>query len=157
VGVGVWNHAPPSPTPAPDLPSLPLSPFPPFPRADELLREVTLDLPERGLVLLRIRDEARMTRDAYKTLYDASITFGVRKQLQAEEGIPELEQAVASLQERKKDLEGQVQALRARIDVVERRQAERRVLDDKRRAEELSFLKHQAKHLDGFLKSMPKA
>ncbi len=43
------------------------------------------------------------------------------------------------------------------IDVIERRQAERRVLDEKRRADELAFLKHQAKHLDLFLKSMPKA
>ena len=34
---------------------------------DELIRQVTLDLPERGLLLLRIRDESRMTIDAYKT------------------------------------------------------------------------------------------
>jgi dynein light intermediate chain len=125
--------------------------------ADELLRQVTLDLPERGLLLLRVRDEIRMTIEAYRTLYEASITFGVRKQLQAEHGIPELETSLSELGERKKDLEAQVQALRARIDVIERRQAERRVLDDKRRAEEITYLKHQAKNLDTFLKSMPKA
>jgi dynein light intermediate chain len=124
---------------------------------DELLRQVTLDLPERGLLLLRVRDEIRMTLDAYQALYDSSITFGVRKQLQAEQGIPELEATLASLAERKRDLEGQVQALRSRIDVVERRQGERRVLDEKRRAEELAYLKHQAKHLDAFMKTMPKA
>jgi hypothetical protein len=41
--------------------------------------------------------------------------------------------------------------------MIERRQAERRGLDEKRRQEELAYLKHQAKHLDLFLKSMPKA
>ena len=35
---------------------------------DELIRQITLDLPERGLLLLRIRDEIRMTLDAYRTL-----------------------------------------------------------------------------------------
>ena len=39
-----------------------------------------------------------------------------------------------------------------RIDMIERRQAERRALDEKRRGEETAYLKHQAKHLDLFLK-----
>ncbi len=38
---------------------------------DELIRQVTLESPERGLLLLRVRDEIRMTLDAYKTLYDS--------------------------------------------------------------------------------------
>ena len=33
---------------------------------DELIRQLTLDGPERGLLLLRVRDEVRMTVDAYK-------------------------------------------------------------------------------------------
>ena len=38
---------------------------------DELIRQVTIESPERGLLLLRVRDEIRMTLDAYKTLYDS--------------------------------------------------------------------------------------
>lgn len=69
--------------------------IPPFLRrlvADELIRHVTLDGPERGLLCLRVRDEIRMTIDAYKTLYDSSVTFGVKKQLQAEQGMAEMEE-----------------------------------------------------------------
>ncbi len=62
--------------------------------ADELIRQVTINSPERGLLLLRVRDEIRMTIDAYKTLYDSSVTFGTRKQLQAEQGIPEMEKRI---------------------------------------------------------------
>ena len=36
---------------------------------DELIRQVTLDCPERGLLLLRVRDEIKMTIAAYQTLY----------------------------------------------------------------------------------------
>merc|ERR1712072_434671 len=50
------------------------------------IRQLTLDGPEGGLLLLRVRDEVRITVDAYKVLYDSSVTFGVRKQLQAEQG-----------------------------------------------------------------------
>ena len=38
---------------------------------DELIRQVTINGPERGLILLRVRDEIRMTLDAYKILYDS--------------------------------------------------------------------------------------
>lgn len=55
---------------------------------------MTLDGPERGLLCLRVRDEIRMTIDAYKTLYDSSVTFGIKKQLQAEQGMAEMEEQV---------------------------------------------------------------
>lgn len=123
---------------------------------DELIREVAINSPERGLLLLRVRDEARMTLDAYKALHETSVTFGVRKQMQAEAGIPEMEDAIAELTERKRGLEARILALRNRLEILERRQAERRLLDEKRRQEEVAYLKHQAKHLDLFLKAMPK-
>merc|ERR1711988_359105 len=72
---------------------------------DELIRQVTLDGPERGLLLLRVRDEIRMTIDAYKTLYESSVTFGVRKQLQAEQGMEDLEIQVKELSEKKANLD----------------------------------------------------
>merc|ERR1711988_629037 len=44
---------------------------------DELIRQVTINCAERGLLLLRVRDEARMTIAAYQTLYESSIAFGI--------------------------------------------------------------------------------
>merc|ERR1712100_338162 len=74
---------------------------------DELIRQVTLNCPERGLLLLRVRDEVKMTIDAYKTLYESSVTFGVRKQLEAEQGMDDLEKKVEQLEARKKQLDSQ--------------------------------------------------
>ena len=36
---------------------------------DEIIRQVTLSEEERGLLLLRVRDEIKMTIAAYQTLY----------------------------------------------------------------------------------------
>jgi dynein light intermediate chain len=104
---------------------------------DELIRQITLDLPERGLLLLRIRDEIRMTLDAYRTLYESSIAFGVRKQLQAEEGLPELEATLSELLEKKKALEAQVLAVKNKVELSERRLTEKRALAEKHRTEEI--------------------
>ena len=53
---------------------------------------------ERGLLLLRIRDEIKMTITAYQTLYQSSVTFAMRKQLQAEHGKADLEKRIAELE-----------------------------------------------------------
>lgn len=37
---------------------------------DEIIRQVTIECPERGLLLLRVRDEIRMTIASYQTLYE---------------------------------------------------------------------------------------
>jgi dynein light intermediate chain len=62
--------------------------------ADELIRQVTISCSERGLLLLRIRDEIRMTVAAYQTLYESSVAFGMRKALQAEQGKADMEAKV---------------------------------------------------------------
>ena len=121
---------------------------------DEIIRQVVLDGPERGLLLMRTRDEIRMSIDAYKTLYQSSVTFGIKKQLRAEVGLPELEEKAAQMEMEKANLELELQELRSKFDMMEKRENERRLADEKRRKEELDFLKYQGQHLDSFLKQM---
>ena len=64
---------------------------------DELIRQVTINCAERGLLLLRVRDEIRMTIAAYQTLYESSVAFGMRKALQAEQGKADMERKVRSI------------------------------------------------------------
>lgn len=61
---------------------------------DELIRQVTINCAERGLLLLRVRDEIRITIAAYQTLYESSVAFGMRKALAAEQGKSDLERKV---------------------------------------------------------------
>ncbi|RLV62673.1 hypothetical protein DV515_00019065, partial [Chloebia gouldiae] len=58
---------------------------------DELIRQTTVSCAERGLLLLRVRDELRLTLSAYQALYESSVAFGVRKALLAEQGKAHLE------------------------------------------------------------------
>jgi len=123
---------------------------------DELIRQVTINCAERGLLLLRVRDEIRMSIAAYQTLYQSSVTFGTRKQLQAEQGKQETENMIAELEEQKKTLEARVVELKNKCEAIERREAERRAIDERKRKEEIDFLKHQSQHLESFLKGLEK-
>merc|ERR1711959_839679 len=95
---------------------------------DELIRQVTINCPERGLLLLRVRDEIRMSIAAYQTLYQSSVTFGTRKQLQSEQGKAETEQLIADHEEKKKQQEARTVELKNKLEAIERREAERRAI-----------------------------
>lgn len=51
---------------------------------DEVIRQIVISCQERGLLLLRIRDEMNLTINAYRALYESSVAFGMRKALGAE-------------------------------------------------------------------------
>lgn len=121
---------------------------------DEIIRQVTLAEPVRGLLLLRVRDEIRMTITAYQTLYQSSVTFAMRKQLQAENGRTELHQRVAELEHRKKKQEAKTIELKAKIDCLDKRNLARREIEATKREEEVKFLKYQEAHLVKFLKAV---
>ncbi|KAJ3222909.1 Axonemal dynein light intermediate polypeptide 1 [Clydaea vesicula] len=108
---------------------------------DELIREVTISCQERGLLLLRVRDEIRMSIAAYQTLYESSVAFGMRKALQAEQGKTDMENKIKELEEEKRQLETTVLELKAKCEAVEKRETERRAMEERKHAEEIAFLK----------------
>merc|ERR1711942_628781 len=114
---------------------------------DEIIRQVTINCAERGLLLLRVRDEIRMTIAAYQTLYESSVAFGMRKALQAEQGKADMETKIKELEEEKKDLERQVNELKAKCEQIEKRAAEQRAVEEKKHAEEIQFLKRTNQQL----------
>ena len=121
---------------------------------DEIIRQVTINEPERGLLLLRVRDEIKMTISAYQTLYQSAVTFGMRKQLQAEHGKADLENKIEELEARKIKLENKVTELKSKIDAIETRNKERKEIEQKKRDQEIDFLKYQENHLAKFLKTL---
>uniref|UniRef100_A0A8R1HN83 Uncharacterized protein n=1 Tax=Caenorhabditis japonica TaxID=281687 RepID=A0A8R1HN83_CAEJA len=50
-------------------------------REYELIRQVSVSCAERGLLLVRVRDEIRMTFSAYQNVLESAIAYGVRKAL----------------------------------------------------------------------------
>lgn len=75
---------------------------------DELIRQVTINCAERGFLLVRVRDEIKMTVQAYQTLYESSIAYGMRKALQAEQRKAEMLIKINQLNAVCEDLEEEV-------------------------------------------------
>merc|ERR1712193_409757 len=70
-------------------------------------------------------DEIRMSIAAYQTLYQSSVTFGTRKQLQSEQGKAETEAMIAEQEQQKREREARVVELKNKCEAIERREQER--------------------------------
>ncbi|KAM6995020.1 axonemal dynein light intermediate polypeptide 1 [Tautogolabrus adspersus] len=108
---------------------------------DELIRQVTINCAERGLLLLRVRDEVQMTIAAYQTLYESSVAFGMRKALQSEQGKADMEKRITDLEDDKLELKRHLNELKSQCDAIEKRETERRQIEEKKHAEQIQFLK----------------
>ena len=124
---------------------------------DEIIRQVTIECPERGLLLLRVRDEIKMTIASYQTLYESAILFGIRKQLQAEAGKEELKKKKEELEARKKKLTDKKLQLENKLKAFDKQIAERNQIESAKREEEITFLKQQNENLEKFLQSIDQA
>ncbi len=89
--------------------------------------------------------------------FTSSVTFGIKKQLKSEQGIPALEDTVKELADANAKLELEVQELRSKLEIIEKREIEKKTTEEKKRKEELDFLKYQGQHLDSFLKQINNA
>jgi dynein light intermediate chain len=78
----------------------------------------------------------------------------MRKALQAEQGKSDMENRILTLEGEKKDLERQIQDLRAKCEAIEKRESERRQLEEKKHAEEVQFLKRTNAQLKQQLESI---
>lgn len=114
---------------------------------DELIRQVAINCAERGLLLLRVREEIQMTIAAYQTLYESSVAFGMRKALQSEQGKADMEKRIADLENEKQELIKQLDEQKAKCDNIEKKESERRQVEEKKHSEEILVLKRTNQQL----------
>ena len=112
---------------------------------DEVIRQVTINTAERGLLLLRVRDEIRMTIAAFQTLYESSIAYGMRKALTAEQSKAQLQAKVKNIQLENKELEKSILEMEEKIDLLQKREKKAREEADRKHEEDCDILK---KHND---------
>lgn len=93
---------------------------------DELIRQITIICSHRGLLLVRVRDEMRMTIQAYQTLYESALAFGMRFALKGEQQRAWRQQQERELDIENERLEDEVRDLEEKIQMLEEADAKTR-------------------------------
>ncbi|GMT04303.1 hypothetical protein PENTCL1PPCAC_26477, partial [Pristionchus entomophagus] len=90
---------------------------------EELIRQVTVNCAERGLLLLRVKDELRMTLLAYQSLLESAIAYGLRKAI-----IVEKEQSQAAIE--RDEERGKNKTLLAKIAQLEKQIVNEKIMNE---------------------------
>lgn len=96
---------------------------------DELIRQITLNCLERGILLTRIKKELNMTMNSYQSLYESSIAYGIRTLLLAEEEKKKLNDEIENVEKECENLESEIAEIDAKL-------KEHKESDDKLRKEQ---------------------
>ena len=83
-----------------------------------------------------------------------SVAFGMRKALMAEQGKVEMQERVVQLEKDKQDLERQVLELKAKCEAIEKRETEKRLLEEKKHTDEIQNLKKINQQLKAQIESI---
>ncbi|KAJ9443923.1 28 kDa inner dynein arm light chain [Diplonema papillatum] len=121
---------------------------------DELVREVTVDSPERGVLVLRVRDDMRQTVDAYRVMFESSTAFGTRKAVQAEQASTDLKDKVRELEKKVAILEDEHQDLQSKCEEVAKAEREKGKEEKQKFDDEMKYLKNANNQLASLLNSM---
>lgn len=114
---------------------------------DELIRQVTINCAERGLLLLRVRDEFRMTLEACEALYESSVAFGVRKKLKAKQNKLYIETEIKKIKNEIEDLKQQIAELTSKCEMTEQNTREQNEEVEQKFTEEIQILKRSNQQL----------
>ena len=107
---------------------------------DELIRQITINCAERGFLLVRVRDEIKMTIHSYQQLYESSIAYGMRKALMAEQGKNEMSQNISDLEAACKEHDQDIKALQEKIEEIKNKDKELAEREEKAHNDQVDYL-----------------
>lgn len=107
---------------------------------NELIRQVTVGCPERGLLLSELRDEMNETNATFDALFGNSCEYSVRKSIERDQK-KHMQSKVHAMVSEVRGLENRVHELRAKYDGIDKRFNEQRQAEEKVHIEEVAFLK----------------
>ncbi|CAL8086100.1 unnamed protein product [Calicophoron daubneyi] len=113
----------------------------------ELLRQITIDCPEQGVLFKRILDHFNAEFNAYETLLRFSESFVGRKRITWKHWKDERTKKISELEEAKRILEYQTAELKHKVDQIEKRNQEMKSKRDAARMEEVKYYKKRGEHL----------
>jgi dynein light intermediate chain len=119
---------------------------------DELIRQVTINCLERGILLMRIKKELIMTVESYQNLYESAIAYGIRVLMLAEEDKKKLEEEIVNDENECNELENEIEEIEFALKDHKERDAKERdetrqkhKLDMEERMKKIKTLKEQLK------------
>jgi len=111
---------------------------------DELIRQVTINCLERGILLMRIKKDIEMTVGSYQTLYESSIAYGIRTSLLAEEEKNKMSEKIKSLEDECEMVKDKISQIEK--DIVNKEESDKKQREDENKKHEEYILNYRGEN-----------
>ncbi|CAH8874693.1 unnamed protein product [Trichobilharzia szidati] len=108
---------------------------------DELIRQLTIHCAERGLLLLRVRNEVATTLAALQSIYASGVVFGLQKSLAREADRKRQINRISTLEKEIGSLRKKIQKEALNCRALEEKEANRLAAATRRAEEDANFLR----------------
>lgn len=119
---------------------------------DELIRQVTINCLERGILMMLVKQESVMTMKAYQDLYQSSVAYGIRNGLIAEEE-KKLKEKIEKADEKNEKLQEDIDKLEKEIELLIKNDEEERKILQENHLREVAEREDTIKLLKGEIKN----
>ncbi|KAH9578280.1 Axonemal dynein light chain [Trypanosoma melophagium] len=119
---------------------------------DELIRQITLEEPVRGILLLRIRDELYQSLAAHRSLSDRAMYYASKQRVEALKGMDALQQRIKTLEREKAELLVKRKAFSLREEQLRRAIEEENTARNKAWQDELGYYRRSNRQLSQRIK-----
>ena len=120
---------------------------------DELIRQVTINCLERGILMMLVKKESVMTMKAYQDLYISSVSYGIRNGLIAEEEKKKMKLQIEKTDEKNEKLQEDIDKLEKEIDALIKSDEEERKLAQEKHLKEVEDTEEAIKMLKGEIRN----
>ncbi|KEG07969.1 putative 33 kDa inner dynein arm light chain, axonemal [Trypanosoma grayi] len=120
---------------------------------DELIRQITIEEPVRGLLMLRVRDELYQTLAAHQSLAERSMYFAAKQRAEALDGLDVLQRRLQELEEERGLLLTKRRAVQVREEQLLHAIEEENVVRTKGRQDELGYYRRANRQLSQRIKA----
>lgn len=114
---------------------------------DELIRQITISCSQRGLLLVRVKDEMKMNIESYQRLYESALSYGIRKTLIFMNEKDILRKDIKEFGQLISDLETEVSNLEGEIESIQQNDSRQEILDKQKHDEEIQAYQKNIKRL----------
>nr|CDS33208.1 dynein light chain [Hymenolepis microstoma] len=108
---------------------------------DEIIRQLTIECTEQGLLLLRVRNEIQATISALQSIYLSGVVFGAQKSLAREADRRDQSTKIGQLEAEIAELEKNIEIEKLKCKSVEDKAASRLASFTRRAEEDINFLR----------------
>ena len=120
---------------------------------DELIRQVTINCLERGVLMMFVKKESVMTVKAYQDLYVSSVAYGIRNGLIIEEEKKKMKMQIEKTDEKNQKLQEDIDKLEKEIEALIKSDEEERKMAQEKHLKEMEEAEEQMKTLKGEIKN----